>query len=114
VEQTLAVLLPAPLACCRFELKQRHMTPPSNFALRIVVEEDPKLVRGLNFRYTDAASDGGLDIADWEALLDVLGKHFTGRQWPRSGGMDATRRFIADLQRAMTKARWNVDQFTMA
>jgi hypothetical protein len=60
VEQTLAVLLPAPLACCRFELKQRHMTPPSNFALRIIVEEDPKLVRSLNFRYADAASDGGL------------------------------------------------------
>jgi hypothetical protein len=114
VEQILAVLLPAPLACCRFELKQRHMIPPSNFALRIIVEEDPRLVRGLNFRYAHAASDGGLDTADWEALLDVLGKHFTGRQWPRSGGMEAARRFMAALQRAMTQARWNVDEFTIA
>jgi hypothetical protein len=64
LEQTLAVLLPAPLACCRFELQQRHMIPPSNFALRIVVEEDPILVRSLNARYADAASDGGLETAD--------------------------------------------------
>jgi hypothetical protein len=44
-ENILATLLPAPLACCRWELERRHMTPPSDFALRIIVEEDPKLVR---------------------------------------------------------------------
>jgi hypothetical protein len=48
-------------------------------ALRIIVEEDPKLVRSLNPYYADAASDGGLDTADRDALLDVLGKHFTGK-----------------------------------
>jgi hypothetical protein len=90
------------------------MTPPSNFALRIIVEEDPRLVRRLNAHYAGAAPDGGLDTADRDALFDVLGKHFTGQPWPRSGGMDATRRFMADLQRAMTRAGWKVDLFAMA
>ena len=89
------------------------MIPPSNFIPRIIVEEDPKLVRSLNANYAEAAPDGGLDAADRDALLDVLSKHFTGCQWPRSVGMDATRRFMADLQRAMTRARWNVDFFAV-
>jgi hypothetical protein len=110
----LALLLPAPLACCRWELQQRHMTPPSNFALRIVVEEDPKLVRSLNEDYSDAGPDGGLDAVERDALLDVLGRHFTGQPWPRSGGMDATRRFIGDLQRVMTRAGWTVDLLAVA
>src|ERR1700677_5036206 len=93
MENTLATLLPAPLACCRRELEQRRMTPPSNFVLRIVVEEDPKLVRTLNAHYADAAPDGGLDTAERDALLDVVGRHFIERLWPRSGGIDATRRF---------------------
>jgi len=75
----LAVLLPAPLACCRWELERRHMTPPSNFALRFIVEEDCKLVRTLNAGYADAAPDGGLDASERDALFDVLGLHFTGR-----------------------------------
>jgi hypothetical protein len=90
------------------------MTPPSNFALRIIVEEDPKLVRSLNPYYAGAASDGGLDTADRDALLDVLGKHFTGRLWPRSGGMEATRQFMVELQRAMTKAGRKVEFFALA
>ena len=75
----MAALLPAPLACCRWELERRHMTPPSNFALRIIVEEDPKLVRTLNARYADAAADGGLEAVEKDPLLDVLARHFTGR-----------------------------------
>ena len=110
----MAVLLPAPLACCRFELAQRRMIPPSNFALRIIVEEDPVVVRRLNARYAGATSDGGLESVDREALLDIMGKHFTGKQWPRSGDMGATRRYMADLQRAMTRARWSVDFFAVA
>jgi hypothetical protein len=94
----LVTLLPAPLACCRWELERRHLTPPSNFALRIIVEEDRKLVRRLNAIYVNAARDGGLDNAESDASLDVLGKHFTGRPWPRSGGLDATRHFMANLQ----------------
>lgn len=90
------------------------MTPPSNFALRIIVEEDPKLVRRLNAWYADAAPDGGLDSVERDALLDVLGRHFTGQPWPRSGGMDVTRRFMADLQDAMVAARWSVDLFAVA
>jgi hypothetical protein len=82
----LVVILPAPLACGRFELAQRRMIPPSNFALRIA-------------RYADAASDGGLESTDREALLDIVGQHFIGKQWPRSGDMGATRRYMADLQR---------------
>jgi hypothetical protein len=85
------------------------MTPPSNFALRVVVEEDDTLVGSLNDLYADATPDGGLDTVERDALLDVVGKHFTGRQWPRSGGMDATRRFMADLQRALIRAGWTVD-----
>jgi len=50
------------------------MTPPSNFALRIIVEEDPRLVRSLNASYADAASDGGLDRAAWMP---------PGDSWPR-------------------------------
>lgn len=112
-EIILATLLPAPLACCRWELAQRHMTQPSNFALRIVVEEDPRLVRSLNAHYADAAPDGGLDVVERDALLDVLGKHFTGRPWPRSGGVDASRQFMSDLQRAMIRAGWKVDLFAV-
>ena len=106
-------LLPAPLACCRWELERRRMTPPSNFALRIIVEEDSKLVRTLNTTYADAAPDGGLDAVERDALFDVLGVHFTGRLWPRSGSMDATRRFLANLQRAMVTAGWKVDSFAV-
>ena len=90
------------------------MIPPSNFALRIVIEEDPRLVRTLNAHYAEAAPDGGLETAEWDALLDVLGRHFAGRPWPRSGGMDVTRRFMADLQTAMTATRWKVDLLAMA
>ena len=113
-ETTLATLLPAPLACCRWELERRHMTPPSNFALRIIVEEDPKLVRTLNAHYADAAADGGLEAVEMDALFDVLARHFTGQPWPRSGGMDSTRRFMADLQSAMIATRWKVDPLAMA
>ena len=108
---TLTYLLPAPLACCRWELECRRMTPPSNFALRIIVEEDSKLVRTLNAAYADAAPDGGLDAVERDALFDVLGLHFTGHLWPRSGSMDATRRLLANLQRAMVTAGWKVDSF---
>jgi len=90
------------------------MTPPSNFALRFLIEEDPKLVRALNARYADAAPDGGLEPAERDALLDVLGRHFTGRPWPRTGDMQITRRFMADLQKAMIATRWNVDLLAMA
>lgn len=114
MERTLATLLPAPLACCRWELEQRHMTPPSNFVLRIVVEEDPKLVRTLNAHYADAAPDGGLDSLERDALLDVVGRHFIGQPWPRSGGMDATRRFMVELQRAMSRTGWTVDLLAVA
>ena len=113
LEQTLATLLPAPLACCRWELEQRHMTPPSNFALRIVIEEDCKLVWTLNANYANAAPDGGLDTVERDALLDVLGLHFAGRQWPRSGGIEVTRRFLANLQRGMAAAGWKVDLFAV-
>jgi len=77
------------------------MTPPSNFALRFIVEDDQKLVRSLNARYADATAEGGLEAAERQALLDVLARHFTGRPWHRSGSMEATRRFIANLQKAM-------------
>jgi hypothetical protein len=110
----LATLLPAPLACCRWELERRHMTPPSNFALRIIIEEDPKLVRTLNARYADAAADGGPEAVEKDALLDVLARHFTGRPWPRSCNMASTRRFMADLQNAMIATRWRVDPLAIA
>jgi hypothetical protein len=107
----LARLLTAPLACCRWELERRHMTPPSNFALRIIVEEDRKLVRGLNANYADTPPNGGLDTAERDALFDVLGLHFTGRWWPRSGGTEATRRSVAELQHAMVASGWKVGSF---
>jgi hypothetical protein len=113
-ESTLATLLPAPLACCRWELERRHLTPPSNFALRIIVEEDPKLVRTLNAHYADAAADGGLEPIEMDALFDVIARHFTGQPWPRSGGMDFTRRFMADLRNAMIATRWKVVPLAMA
>jgi hypothetical protein len=90
------------------------MTPPSNFALRIVVEEDPELVRTLNAHYADAAADGGLEAVEKDGLFDVLARHFTGQPWPRSGGMNATRRFMANLQNAMIAARWTVDLLAVA
>jgi hypothetical protein len=114
LEMTLATLLPTPLACCRWELKQRHMTPPSNFVLRIIVEEDARLVRTLNANYADAAADGGLEAGEKELLFDILARHFTGRPWPRSGGMDATRHFMAELQSAMIATRWSADLLVVA
>ena len=109
----MTLLLPAPLACCRWELERRHMTPPSNIALRIVIEEDSKLVRRLNTNYADAAPDGGLEAGERDALFEVLALHFTGRQWPRSGGIDRTRHFVVTLHRAMVAAGWKVDFFAM-
>ena len=91
------------IACSALRTRQRQTS-----------EEDPKLVRTLNTHYADAAPDGGLDTVERDALLDVLGKHFIGRLWPRSGGMDATRRFMADLQRAMTRSGWSVNFFAVA
>jgi hypothetical protein len=113
-EVTLATLLPIPLACCRWELEQRHMMPPSDFALRIIVEQDAKLVRTLNTNYGGAAADGGLEPVEKDALLDILARHFTGQPWTCSGGMDATRRFMADLQNAMIATRWNADLLATA
>jgi hypothetical protein len=55
------------------------MTPPSNFALRIIVEEDPKVVQTVNAHHADAAADGGLKALEKDALFDVLARHFTGR-----------------------------------
>jgi hypothetical protein len=89
------------------------MTPPSNFALRIIVEEDAKLVRTLNANYADAAADGGLEADEKDALFDILARHFTGRPWPRLGGMDATRQFIANLQNSMVATGWRVDLLVM-
>ncbi len=77
-------------------------------------EEDPKLARNLNARYAGAPPDGGLEPAEREALFDVLGRHFTGRPWPRSGGMDVTRRFMAELQNAMIATKWRVDLLALA
>jgi hypothetical protein len=90
------------------------MTPPSNIALRVVVEEDPNLVRALNAEYADAEANGGLGDNERDALLDAIGRHFTGKPWPRSGGMDAARRYMAYLQRAMIAAGWTVDLFALA
>ena len=51
-------LLPRPLACCRQQLEQHRMTPLSNLILRIIVDEDPKLVCTLNAHYADEAAGG--------------------------------------------------------
>ena len=106
-------LLPAPLACCRWELERRHLTPPSNDALRQIIEANPALVRELNLYYGDTAPDGGLDAVERELLFDLLAQHFTGAPWPRKGGMDATRKFMAGLQRGMAAAGWKVDSFAV-
>jgi hypothetical protein len=90
------------------------MVPPSNEALRLIIETDAALVADLNRYYGEATADGGLDKAERERLLDLLSKHFTGRSWPRSGGMDATRRFMATLQRAMGASGWKLDAFVLA
>lgn len=113
-ETSLSTLLPASLACCRWELERRNLIPPSNDALRQIIERDPALVEDLNLYYADTTPDGGLDKLEGELLLDLVARHFTGHLWPRTGGIDATRRFMAELQRAMTKAGWKVDQFAVA
>jgi hypothetical protein len=108
-----STLLSAPLVCCRWELERRHMVPPSNDALRQIIETRPDLVETLNEFYGDAAPDGGLDKIEREMLLDLLGRHYTGQSWPRTGGMNTTRRFMATLQRAMVTAGWKVDAFAV-
>ena len=89
------------------------MTPPSNDALRQIIESDAGLVEDLNTYYGDTTPDGGLDSVERELLFDLLGRHFTGRLWPRTGGMEATRRFMAELQRGMSAAGWKVDSFAV-
>jgi hypothetical protein len=113
-EIRLTTLLSAPLACCRWELERRHMVPASNDALRLIIETAPDLVATLNEYYGEAAPDGGLDKVEREKLLDLLARHFAGQSWPRTGGMDTTRRFMAALQRAMSAAGWKVDGFAVA
>ena len=76
-------LLPSPLACCRWELENRRMVPPSNDALRRIIEADSDLVEDLNRYYGDATPDGGLDKLERELLLDLLSRHFTRQLWPR-------------------------------
>ena len=110
----MSTLLPAPLACCRLELERRHMIPPSNEELRQIIERDSRLVDELNLYYGDSLPDGGLDKLEGELLLDLIARHFTGRLWPRQGGMEATRRFMANLQRAMIRAGWKMDLFAVA
>jgi hypothetical protein len=90
------------------------MVPPSNEALRQIIEEDGGLVEDLNRFYGDTSPDGGLDSSERELLLDLLARHFTGTLWPRTGGMEATRKFMAGLQRAMSAAGWKVDLFAVA
>jgi len=90
------------------------MIPPSNEALRLIIETDPRLVEELNDFYGDTTPDGGLDSIERDLLFDLLGRHFTGRLWPRTGGMPATRRFLADLQRVMAASGWKVDSFAVA
>ncbi len=107
-------LLPSALASCRWELERRHLVPPSNDALREMIEGDPALTDELNTYYGEIPPDGGLDKVECELLLDLLARHFTGKLWPRSGGMDATRRFTAELHRALSKAGWKVDLFAVA
>jgi hypothetical protein len=62
------------------------------------------MVRRPSAYYADAALDGGLDTVEREALIDVLGRHFTGQPRPRTGGADAACPFMARFQRAMTDA----------
>ncbi len=57
----MSILLPGPLACCRWELERRQMVLPSNDALRQIIERDTDLVDALNEFYGDATPDGGLD-----------------------------------------------------
>jgi hypothetical protein len=109
-----SILLAAPLACCRWELEHRQMVPPSNDALRQVIERDSDLVETLNEFYGDATPDGGLDKVERELLLDLLGRHYTGQLWPRTGGMEATRKFMSGLRRAMIAAGWKMDGFALA
>ena len=89
------------------------MTPPSNFALRLLSRKTASWFGALNANYADASPDGGLDTSERDALFDVLGLHFTRRLWPRSGGTEVTRRFVADLQHAMIAAGWKVDSFAV-
>ena len=84
------------------------------FLLRIVIEEDPKLVRSLNRRYVDTTTEGGLEAIEKDALLDVISRHFVGQPWPRSGSMDATRSFMVRLQSAMSAAKWKADLLVVA
>ena len=67
------------MACCRCGLEWRRMTAPSNFILRIIVEEDSRLVRALNANYVGGTADSGLEAHERDALFNVLGRHFTGR-----------------------------------
>jgi peptidoglycan/LPS O-acetylase OafA/YrhL len=69
---------------------------------------------GRDAGYADAAADDSLDAAEWDALLNVVGRHFTGRLWPRTGGMVATGWFMADLQRVTARAGRTVDLLAMA
>jgi hypothetical protein len=77
--------------------------------LRIIVEEDPSAAQNLNAYCADAAAGVGLESYVHGAPLDALGRHFTDQPCPSSYGIDATKRFMADLQDAMISTKWKAD-----
>lgn len=60
-------------------------------------------VRTLITNYAGAAADGGLESAEQGTLFDVLGRDYTGQPWPRTGGIDAMKKPMADLQSAIDR-----------
>jgi hypothetical protein len=57
-------------------------------------------------RLLDGAAERLVELSDERGPVSLVGFSM--------GGMDATRRFVADLQRAMTRAGWTVDLLATA
>ena len=90
------------------------MVPPSNEALRLIIETDADLVDDLNEFYGEPRRTAGSTRSSARCCSTCWAATSLASRGRAPAGMDATRRFMATLQRAMAAAGWKMDAFAVA
>jgi hypothetical protein len=100
---------PIPLACCRAELNARNLRAPSDAELAKLIEADQELTQILNDCY-NGPDESGLDTAEREQLLEIIGFKFAGSHWPCNfDSEDYTRQFAKRLVANAEAAGWLIE-----
>jgi hypothetical protein len=100
---------PIPLACCKAELEARNLRPPNDEALAQLIEEDQEFTQTLNDCY-NGPDQSGLDTAEREELLEIIGFKFAGSHWPCNfDSQDYTRQFAQRLVTNAEAAGWVIE-----